>query len=67
MPRKKYLSWSIEATYLDGKKVKKDNLTVDFGLDDKIVKMVEDKLHETEQSQRLRIVNDLNAASKEGK
>jgi hypothetical protein len=64
---KKYLSWSIEATYLDGKKVKKDNLTVDFGLDDKIVKMVEDKLHETEQSQRLRIVNDLNAASKEGK
>lgn len=30
---KKYLSWSIEVTYLDGKKVKKDNLTVDFGLE----------------------------------
>ena len=68
---KKYLSWSLEATYLDGKKVKKDNLTVDFGLDDKIVKMVEDKLHEIEkeieQSEGLRIANDLNAVSSRGK
>ena len=49
---KKYLSWSIEAEYLVGKKVKKDNLTVDFGLDEKLCKLIEDKISELEKMER---------------
>ena len=40
---KKYLSWSITATREDGKS---DNLTVEFGLDEKLCKAIEDKLDE---------------------
>lgn len=49
---KKYVSWSITATYLDGKKVREDNLTVDFGLDEKLCKLIEDKVHELEKMER---------------
>ena len=45
----KYLSWSITATRDDGKT---DNLTVSFGLDENLSKMVEKKLDEIEKFQR---------------
>ena len=51
---KKYLSWSLEATYLDGKKVKKDNLTVDFGLDKNLVEAIEKKLDEIAKENEIR-------------